>query len=371
MNAVRSDSLALSQQIGAPYFPNPARFVQKGHFRLAEHEVNVLRSMSSEGLASDVTRDLSTSQSEVTSMREEGAYGDRLAKAFKQHDVPTLVTRALRKSTLAVTELRCDEFNFGRTDPIPREDAYLVALQLRACEDHDLYIDDRLVRPTNWGAGTSTIFDLRRNPIADIRDPSHCLMFYLPQTALDQIAAEAGVPRVGDLRVPVGVGLDDPVVRHLLCSLLPATANPGEANALFMDHVALALTAHVAQVYGGMRERRSLPQGGLAPWQERRAKELMVHCLAEDVPLGRLAAECKLSIRHFSRAFRRTTGEAPHRWLLKRRVERACKLLSDHAMPLADIALACGFADQSHFTRVFSAMLGVSPGAWRRANRRL
>jgi AraC-like DNA-binding protein len=59
-------------------------------------------------------------------------------------------------------------------------------------------------------------------------------------------------------------------------------------------------------------------------------------------------------------------GVAPHRWLINRRVELAKDLLRDRETSLSEIALRCGFADQSHFTRVFTRWAGVSPGAWRR-----
>src|SRR6266567_4218323 len=276
-------------------------------------------------------------------MREQNSYRNRLAEAFGMENAPTLIARALHKSTMTVTELRCDRPNFGKTAPIPREDAYLVALQLRACHDHDLYFDGRMTRPANFFAGVTTIYDLRRDPVADLRDPFHSLMFYLPRKALDNMAYEAGVPRVGDLRHQPGVSIDDSVVRNLLSSLLPATANPERAHPLFLDHVALALNAHVAHVYGGMSPNGSLPRGGLAPWQERRVKELMSESMQEEVPLSRLAAECGLSVRHFVRAFQQSTGVPPHRWLLKHRVDCAREMLSNRALSLTDIALACGF----------------------------
>jgi hypothetical protein len=68
--------------------------------------------------------------------RARGAYGDLLAAAFGMRDPRALITRVLNESTLAVTEIECQQ-NFGRTAPIPREDAYLVALQLRACLSAD------------------------------------------------------------------------------------------------------------------------------------------------------------------------------------------------------------------------------------------
>ena len=300
-----------------------------------------------------------------TGMRELGAYGSPLAQVFGMHDAPALITQVLHKSTVAVTEIKCRR-NFGRTASIPCEDAYLVALQLRACHDHDLYFDGRRIRPMNFFAGVTSIYDLRRDPSWDMRDACHALMFYLPRMTLDAVANEAGGARIGDLRDQPGLGIEDPVVRHLLSSLLPATAKPEEAGSLFLDYVALALSAHVAQVYGGMRATRGLPRGGLAPWQERRAKELMSAALSEEIPLSRMATECGLSVRHFARAFRRSTGIPPHRWLLKHRVDQARALMLNRALSLADVAVSCGFADQSHFTRVFTAIVGASPGAWRR-----
>lgn len=291
-------------------------------------------------------------------------YRNRVADAFGMHNAPTLVGRALHKSTLAVTELRYDGRDFGRTAPIPREDAYLIALQFRPCHDHDLYFDGQKVRPTNWFPGVTTIYDLRRNPVADVRDPFHSLMFYLPRKVLDALAHEAGTACVGDLRHELGAGIDDPVIRHLLSALAPALAKPEEAPPLFLDYVALALSAHVAQVYGGMKSPAA--RGGLAPWQERRVKELMRGTLSEEIPLSRLASECGLSIGHFVRAFRQSTGSSPHRWLLLQRVDRAKELLSNRNLPLKEIAGVCGFSSQSHLSRVFSAFTGFPPGEWRR-----
>jgi AraC-like DNA-binding protein len=157
-------------------------------------------------------------------------------------------------------------------------------------------------------------------------------------------------------------------VQHLLSALLPALAKPHEAHPLFLDHVVLAMIAHMACAYASMNPTAGMSRGGLAPWQERRAKELMSAHLNEEISLSRLATECGLSVRHFARAFRLSTGMPPHRWLLQRRVDQARELLRTRALSLADVAAFCGFADQSHFTRVFTAMVGVSPGAWRRMN---
>ena len=106
--------------------------------------------------------------------------------------------------------------------------------------------------------------------------------------------------------------------------------------------------------------------GGLAPWQLRRVKELVAATREHSISVRRLAEECGLSPRHFTRAFSRSTGLPPYRWLLERRVEMGKQLLRDPARSLVDVSIACGFASQSHFTRTFTARVGRSPGSWRR-----
>jgi AraC family transcriptional regulator len=289
-----------------------------------------------------------------------------LAGAFRQPDASQLVSRSLQRSTLTVTELRGNA-NHGMTGSMPFEDAYLIALQLVACPDHDLFIDGRHKKPKNWVAGVTSIFDLRRDPIADLRDPFHSLMLHLPRRALHDIGREAGASVYDELRYQPDLAIFDPVAGHLLASLLPALARPDEASALFVDHVVSSLTAHIAHAYGGLRAVNRPARGGLAPWQQRRAEELLSANLDGAIPLERLAAECGLSARHFARAFKASTGVPPHRWLLRQRVERAKDRLRDPRQALLDVALSCGFADQSHFTRVFTSTVGLSPGAWRRA----
>ena len=84
-----------------------------------------------------------------------------------------------------------------------------------------------------------------------------------------------------------------------------------------------------------------------------------------ELPLVRIASECGLSAAHFARAFRVSTGTPPHRWLMDQRIEQSKCLLMDSTLSLTEIAIKCGFADQSHFTRAFSSAMGATPGRWR------
>lgn len=108
---------------------------------------------------------------------------------------------------------------------------------------------------------------------------------------------------------------------------------------------------------------------GLATWQLNLALQLLLGDLGSDFPLALLASQCGLSRSHFSRAFKNSMGLPPHRWLMRHRVARAQAALVRTNENIAEIAISCGFADQSHLTRVFHAVVGASPAAWRRRRR--
>ena len=133
-----------------------------------------------------------------------------------------------------------------------------------------------------------------------------------------------------------------------------------------MEQAGRLLTHHAAPALDAPEGEQPPARGGLAPWQERRAKELMSTHLGRQVPLAFVAGECRLSVSHFARSFKQCTGKPPHRWLLENRVERAKELLLDAAVSLAEVALDCGFSDQSHFTRIFKQHTGQSPAVYRK-----
>ena len=294
-------------------------------------------------------------------------YGDELAANFgAEGPAPFIVTRSMPRAELAVTEVRVDNPVGRLSDPLPRDDAYLICHQLRAFRGLEHWEDGRLLTTFSLRAGETTITDLRRQPQAKFDVPVHCILWLVPRTALDALADEVNAPRIDDLPHQPDVGFTDETIRHLNLAAIAAVQRPRQVNRLFVDHLTSAFVAYVAQTYGGMEPSAHLTKGGLAPWQEREAKEMLVADLSGATRLAEIAAACGVSSHHFARAFRRSTGLAPHAWLLQARVDRAMTFLRQRDSSLAEIALACGFVDQSHFTRVFSARTGLTPGVWRR-----
>jgi AraC family transcriptional regulator len=109
----------------------------------------------------------------------------------------------------------------------------------------------------------------------------------------------------------------------------------------------------------------TLARGGLTPWQVRQVNRHIDEALGSTIRTDDCAAAARLSTSHFRRAFKVTFGLTFLRYVNQRRIERAQELMvmTDH--PLGQIARRCGFADQSHFTRVFRRLVGPSPAIWR------
>lgn len=297
---------------------------------------------------------------------ERKPYGDDFAAIYRMSSSRWHRERTAGRGTLAVTELKFDKPAPELSQPLPYDDAFLVSVLLLPVANHELWKNGRPVSVNEVReSGHTHFFDLRQRPQGLFRRPSHVLHFYMPLATLNMFAEQEDVQPISDFDYKQTVGKDDPVMRHLAAATLAAFDDRHAGSDLLLDSILTAAGVHVLVKYGAAhRSNRQQPVYGLAAWQERHAKDLMDGNL--DISLADLARECGLSVSQFRRGFRKTTGVAPHQWLLARRVERAKTLLSQSDLPLAEIALSCGFASQSHFNSTLKRLTGISPGRWRR-----
>jgi AraC family transcriptional regulator len=112
-------------------------------------------------------------------------------------------------------------------------------------------------------------------------------------------------------------------------------------------------------------DTREKTTGGLTPWRESLAKQLILERLGETVEVTELARACALSRSHFSRAFKCSTGLSPQDWIRHQRIARAKQLIQSTDLTLTQISLECGFCDQAHFCHIFTRSEGINPFAWR------
>lgn len=188
--------------------------------------------------------------------------------------------------------------------------------------------------------------------------------------AIERLAYSADLAGVSELQA-FGEA-PDPVLGGLMGALFAPTGNELERSALFVDQLSLAIGIHVTHHYGNAERQtvtarvkgRRLSIRSMAAVQD-----MMRDRLHGDIAIEDLARVCNLSQGAFLRAFRETVGKTPHQFLTQQRVEKAQDLLAFSTLTISEIAAACGFADQSHFTRVFSRAVGIAPGIWRRSRR--
>jgi AraC family transcriptional regulator len=109
-------------------------------------------------------------------------------------------------------------------------------------------------------------------------------------------------------------------------------------------------------------------RGRLASWKVKRVLSYIEGRLNIEISVSELASLVRLSLSHFSRAFKASVGLPPLEYVTRRRISLACTLMLTTNTPLSQVALDCGLCDQSHLCRVFRRVLGHSPNAWRRAN---
>lgn len=217
-----------------------------------------------------------------------------------------------------------------------------------------------------FGRGGIYIRDFSEDYRADIHGAFDFLLVEIPLVWFEQVNEDLRATRVSGLRTLTGQ--PDPVLQHLALALAPALATPDADSRLFADQLGVAMGTHLLQRYGGAGTI-GLRSARLSRLHEARAKMLLLEKVRGQVSIADIARECNMSASHFLRAFKASTGHTPHQWLMAQRVERAREYLRSSDLPLADIAVLCDFYDQSHFSRVFSQVVGSTPGAWRRRAR--
>ena len=134
---------------------------------------------------------------------------------------------------------------------------------------------------------------------------------------------------------------------------------------LFLDSVEQAMAVTLVNGHAARHRPVQFSRGGLGSARLRRIKELVHAKMEDDLSLDEMAESVGLSTAHFARMFRKSTGETPHQFVLRQRLERAKAMLRAPDSRVLDVAVACGFKTQQHFAQAFRDVWGVSPTEYR------
>jgi AraC family transcriptional regulator len=260
---------------------------------------------------------------------------------------------------------RHDKPNLGLLEQTPLADQVIVSVELRPFRPINVFCDGHHMRKPASEPGTLALYDMRRSWCADIRDPFDTVQVFLPIDSFRDFAAERRSSFL-DFRYDLQKPRHDVVMAHLMQAMLPALERPHEVSALYLDSISLAVRDHIAEEYGNFATKATGNRLGLSARQLRHALEYIEAYLSQDVSLAEVAKASGTSVSSLTRGFKTALGISPHRWTLNRRIALAQRLIYESAIPLNEVAISCGFADQSHLTRVFVRNVGSSPALWRR-----
>ncbi|OZI59850.1 hypothetical protein CAL28_10175 [Bordetella genomosp. 11] len=249
-------------------------------------------------------------------------------------------------------------------DPIdvPVASRTAIIVQNRPFPLHRLWRSRKLVYQGSHKAGGISITNLEEEWRCHHLSAFDNFRIQIDHERLRELAAQSGAARDFFLRNPAGKV--DRTMQSLVNAIAPALERRSDLDRLYIDHIASAMMIHIISTYGGPLRRGSyVPTLGAR--RERRIVEYMRHHVATDISVEDIAAECGISAGHFTKAFFQSTGLTPHQWILRARVDLAKDMLRQD-IDIASIANSCGFSDQSHFSRVFKKLTGVSPARWRK-----
>lgn len=193
------------------------------------------------------------------------------------------------------------------------------------------------------------------------------LLVYLHRSVVARVAEEVLEMDAGRVELRPVLAEVDALLEQLALSVLSSMQSQSPHGALYVESVAQMIAVQLLHEHAAHQQRPAPAAPRMSRPGMRRVAELIEAALDEDLGLGTLAAEAGMSPFYFARSFRQHFGEAPHQYLLRRRIERGKDLLRQTDTSLVEIALATGFSSQSHFTATFKRFVGVTPGEYRRA----
>jgi AraC family transcriptional regulator len=201
-------------------------------------------------------------------------------------------------------------------------------------------------------------------------EPIQSLQVHLNADLFARTTAQMTEDDLAHLKLPALSGFRDPLLTQIVLALPQALAQAATTGRLYADTAAQMLAVHLLSQYLAAHTRLQI-QDSTQGLTHRRIAQLTDYILTHlhtSLSLETLAQQVGLSAYHFAHLFRQATGETPHQFVIRTRLETAQRLLRETDWPLSQVALSVGFQSQSHFTQVFKERLGETPRQYRQTH---
>jgi AraC family transcriptional regulator len=283
----------------------------------------------------------------------------------RQTKVPAALSEGASRPTVPSVEWSSVKLDHHSTLPGElveyRPTANTVVLATGAKGDMQVVLANAPLRHVEVSPGQVHILPANVPVAIRLFEPSESIVV----TLHNRLLAEGNASQVGmEVQLRSGFGLDDALIRQLVFAL-EEEADAPNADSRYVQSLGAALAAHLVRKYASCAQeyspqRRQVMKPGLAD-----VLDYIDQNIDGRLTLPKLAEVARLSIFALVRSFKTSTGLPPHRYILRKRVEHAKVLLSDAALSIGDVALRCGFGDQSAFTTTFRRITNQTPSAYR------
>jgi AraC family transcriptional regulator len=234
----------------------------------------------------------------------------------------------------------------------------LVERGCDSCTGVDIRHGDLMLKPA-----ASMTPELRWQSLSD--DPIQTLRLRLSYGLFYKTIEELTDRDPARVTLAMVAGVQDPLLLHIGMMLAHELESPSVISTLYAQTAAQMVAVHLLRHYAVAGVVIKEREQGLSAQQLRRITEYVRVYLTRPLSLEELAGQVGFSPYHFARLFRQAVGESPHQFILRQRVDYARQLLRDPDLSISQVAIASGFADQSHLTQIFKRYTGMTPKAFR------
>lgn len=224
-------------------------------------------------------------------------------------------------------------------------------------------VDGGKPQTTSLPAGSVFLYSQREFVWHRREKESEYVNLMLEPQLINQLADDNGITT--SIELEHKVIFPDPTILHVAQLLKSEAVNGGLSGNLYVESLRNLLAIHLLRNYTGVKEKSSSEVGVLDSLKLQEIKDYIEENLAEELTIANLAGLVPMSEFHFARTFKSLLGEPPHRYILKRRIERAKILLKVTQYSAAEIAYQVGFSNPSHFTSQFRKLVGATPKVYR------
>jgi AraC family transcriptional regulator len=215
------------------------------------------------------------------------------------------------------------------------------------------------------GSGSIIVVSRGTEDSVSFPKPVKRILLNLEPKLLQQVSPDNDTGR--DVELIEQWGVADPQIEYVLRALEADLEASVPAGRLFGESLLCAIAAHLQRSYGVFPPRDAKLGNGIPRARLDRVIEYIEANLDREIALSALAETAGMSAHYFAELFKRSVHVSPHQYVLRRRIARARNLLNDPKITIFEAAVRSGFSDQSHFTKIFRRIVGVTPAAYRAA----